>query len=194
MLREQDKRKFIEDIKEGVEWDHVYKFRNDMFKPETGYAIVSFINSGDKFGESINYFDKKNSENGNYNDYSYGDVTKVYIRTWCEDVYNNDPWQFAWNKIEDIETFLKVNHNNLIISGCVDIYSFEHPNEIVNPFINRMYGYELPFRIITANKWTDLPTDESNRDPEYPLSGIGFGETGTFNFDVTLEDADEYFD
>ena len=156
---------------------HIYKttgfnvevVRNDEdVDGQYPFIAISFLPSSKKIGMSLNnYLGKR--DNINYNNYGYGEYERVIVRTFCNNVSGLDGRALSQAWSNEIESYIKNNWTNLITGGSVDMYSFSH-RRMSNHYVDRRYGYELSFDVITTNSWTDEPVSGAIEPIE--ISGI----------------------
>jgi hypothetical protein len=142
---------------------------------ESQIISVSFMETPIKVGQSLNQFISLR-ENTNYSNYGYGEVEKVYVRVFSENVsgYNGRNIVQKWSK--EIEDYIRVYWNSLITGGSIDQYTLSR-KQVSNPFAQRQYGYEIAISVTTTNAWTDEPATDPTLP--YDVSGI-LVETGMY--------------
>lgn len=150
-------------------------YRSDEDIPtEDPIIVVSFLPTNRKIGLSLNNFLGKR-DNPYYSDYGYGEYDHVTVRVFSSNISGYDGRAIAQKWMYEIESYIKNNWDSLITGGSVDKYSFGH-SVISNPFVERQYGYEVSFDIVSTNWWTDEPATGAVSPVD--VSGIQIVESG----------------
>jgi len=120
------------------------------------FVVVSFLPTNEKVAMSLNNFLAKR-DNPYYNDFAYGEVEIVIIRAFCKDQDLIGGRELAQAWLQEMERYIKISWTSLINYGSVDLYSFSPYREIYSYLIEKQFGYEMSFKVITTNYWTDEP-------------------------------------
>ena len=122
------------------------------------HIVVSFIPGNKKYGVAINFFQSKR-ENTNYNNYAYGEDEYVVVRAFAKTNEFGDGRAICQSWLQEMERYLKSNWNTIVNGGYVDRGSFKVYREIYSDQTEHQFGYEMMFKVITTNSWTDEPED-----------------------------------
>lgn len=154
----------------------VYQWTEDTQRRDP-QVYVSFLPTSRKYAQGFDHWLSYRT-NTNYSNYGYGEEEAVVIRAWAKDSGLMKGKRIAYNWLKTIETFIKVQWNNLISNGSIDRGSFGPYKMLPNDYSKKQYGYEMSFYVSTMNSWTDEPA--SGAKSCYPVSGVeisGFGYT-----------------
>ena len=127
------------------------------------FVVVSFLPTGQKVCASLDNF-LGLRDNPYYKDYAYGEEEVVVIRAFARDQGLIGGRELAQSWLQEMERYIKISWSNLINYGSVDMYSFSPYREIYSYLIEKQFGYEMSFKVITTNYWNDEP-EEGARSP-----------------------------
>ena len=167
MLHEEGKDNFVKVI-DGLPHKHngntfaveVIRAGEDYPK-EDPFIVVSFLPTSEKVAMALNFYGGKR-DNALYKNHLYGEVEMCVIRAFSADGDDYDGRTLADAWLWEIERYIKNNWNTLINEGSIDRGSFKPYREIYSDQVEHQYGYEMMFKIITTNKWTDEPEDPND--------------------------------
>ena len=175
MLIEADRDLFVDAIKalphryKGLAYD-AYTIRAGEDVPRDDYdettdetidgylIVVSFIPGNKQYGVSINFFQSKR-ENSYYSNFAYGEDEYIVIRAFAKTDGTGDGRAIAQSWLNEMERYLKSHWDTIINGGYIDRGSFKPYREIYSDQTEHQFGYEMMFKAITTNSWTDEPED-----------------------------------
>jgi hypothetical protein len=176
-LRESHKDTFVDAIKNNI----IFKYGGTTYTlevvraysdiPDTPpIASISFIPTGEKTGLSLAHFISKR-DNIYYKNYGYWDVEMIVVRVFSKQMNSIDGRNLSDTWLRQIENYIKVNWYNIINEATIVRSSFTTPKLlIVQGETDVTYGFEIRFKIISPNIWTDEP--EVDPITPYPVEEI----------------------